>query len=729
MSYRASQIFIFCLSTLATLTTAAVFSQTPPERGVPFQNGASYSVELPSGALSPTAFSVAAWVKTETPDESQGILGIGEPSQFFTFYLFRDAVRTLVEGDRAANRYAFATAPAPKPGVWTHYAGTYDGATIRVYVDGKFAKETATTTNLAPDAFDRKTLLIGAATSDGGRSFVGELDDVALWNRALTDDEVAGVYSTGARSQSDALVALWNVSGLENEGDVLRADVGALNAVKRVYGANPLLNRKDSGYRGVWYYNQKLDNEYVYKYSGGLGTYPANHYPFSVYRPEVDQTFFCYGGFDPDENTLWHEVGVFDHKTKKVSRPTVILDKKTDDAHDNPVMSIDDEGRVWLFSTSHGTSRPSFIHRSVRPYDISEFERVDPTKLVAGTLVPMTNFSYVQVRNVPKRGFFAFFTTYDRKLIADVDPQTKVQRILAFMTSPDGVEWSAWKPLAAMEIGHYQNACVRFVPGENAPDGKPLVKLGTAFNYHPAVPKGERGVGLNWRTNVYYMESTDLGNTWHSVEGTPLEVPALSPDSPALVRNYENENLNVYITDLAYDAKGRPIIAYVTSKGFESGPEMGPRYFCVARWNGEEWRYSTVCEVDNNYEYAMIYVEEAESGVLRLVGSFEDGPQTYNTGGEISQWVSRDDGETWRKEYQLTENSAVNQCFPRRTIDASPEFYAFWAEGNGREKSISTLRFSTKDGKVYALPREMKEDWESPIFVREAPRLDAPASR
>ena len=78
-----------------------------------------------------------------------------------------------------------------------------------------------------------------------------------------------------------------------------------------------------------------------------MGTYPANHYPFAVYRPEVDKTFFCYGGTDPNENTLWHEVGVYDHKTKKVSRPTVLVDKETEDAHDNPVMTMDDEGRIW----------------------------------------------------------------------------------------------------------------------------------------------------------------------------------------------------------------------------------------------------------------------------------------------------------------------------------------------------------------------------------------------
>ena len=37
--------------------------------------------------------------------------------------------------------------------------------------------------------------------------------------------------------------------------------------------------QKDTGYRGIWYYNQKTNDEYVYKYSGGLGTYCAKHIP------------------------------------------------------------------------------------------------------------------------------------------------------------------------------------------------------------------------------------------------------------------------------------------------------------------------------------------------------------------------------------------------------------------------------------------------------------------
>ena len=36
------------------------------------------------------------------------------------------------------------------------------------------------------------------------------------------------------------------------------------------------------GYRGIWYMNQPTKDEYAYKYSGGLGTYTANHVPMAV---------------------------------------------------------------------------------------------------------------------------------------------------------------------------------------------------------------------------------------------------------------------------------------------------------------------------------------------------------------------------------------------------------------------------------------------------------------
>ncbi len=105
------------------------------------------------------------------------------------------------------------------------------------------------------------------------------------------------------------------------------------------------LNQKADGYRGIWYMNQPSNDEYVYKYSGGLGTYCAKHHPFAIYCKEVNKTFFCYGGGKPDDDrALLHMVSYFDHETKTVPQPTILLDKKTNDAHD---WMSHDQGMTW----------------------------------------------------------------------------------------------------------------------------------------------------------------------------------------------------------------------------------------------------------------------------------------------------------------------------------------------------------------------------------------------
>lgn len=449
------------------------------------------------------------------------------------------------------------------------------------------------------------------------------------------------------------------------------------------------LNKKDDGYRGIWYYNQKSNDEYVYKYSGGLGTYCAKHRPFAVYRKEVDKTFFCYGGATKENSRqLLHLVSYYDHKTGTVPRPTILLDKQTSDAHDNPVISMDDAGYIWIFSTSHGRSRPSYIHRSRKPYDIEHFERVEATyETDDGERKPITNFSYMQAWHLPRRGFIAFFTRYS-------DPAARTNM---FMTSRDGVTWSKWHRLAAIELGHYQISTVS------------ATKAASAFNYHP------KGKGLNWRTNLYYVETNDGGATWQTVDGKRVEIPLTSPDNLALVHDYKAKGLKVYLKDIRFDDRGRPVILYITSKGFESGPKNDPRTWTLARWTGKQWRLSEVTTSDNNYDMGSLYLED--DGRMRIIAPTERGPQAYNPGGEIAMWLSEDDGRTWKKAKQLTEGSAMNHTYARRPVNAHADFYAIWADGHGRQPSDSRLYFANQSGDVFMLPPVMEGKAAKPVKV------------
>ena len=205
-----------------------------------------------------------------------------------------------------------------------------------------------------------------------------------------------------------------------NEPDILAAEM-----------TDATLNKKDTGFRGIWYYSKYTDEPgiYNYHYAGGLGTYCTRHRPMAIYCSEVDKTFFCYGGTSAlSDRRLWHMAAEYDHSAGQVSMPTLVVDKQTGDAHDNPTMSVDGDGYVWIFSTSHGTGPISYIHKSKVPYNIDEFELVESTKIDANdNIVPFTNFSYLQPWSDGANGFGAFLTIYD-------DP---VKRTTQFMSTTD----------------------------------------------------------------------------------------------------------------------------------------------------------------------------------------------------------------------------------------------------------------------------------------------------
>ena len=430
------------------------------------------------------------------------------------------------------------------------------------------------------------------------------------------------------------------------------------------------------GYRGIWYFNQKTNDEYVYKYSGGLGTYCAKHIPLASYVKEVNRTFFVYGGTAKEENRLVHMVSFYDHETGTVPRPRILLDKQTSDAHDNPVIMLDDVGHIWIFSSAHGAGRPAFIHRSVEPYSIDAFE-----------LTYEGNYSYPQPWHLPGNGFLFLHTNYNKI------PDRGIRQL--FQTrSPDGYEWEEPRPLACIEQGHYQVSW------------RHRGKVGTAFNHHPDE------IGLNVRTNLYYMETDDFGETWHAADGTLVDLPIASPATPALVHDFAADKKLVYMKDLNFDADGNPIILVITAGTYRPGPAPAPRTWTTARWTGDQWDIRPVTESDNAYDTGCLHVEA--DGSWRIIGPTETGPQPYNPGGEMALWTSNDQGRNWIMVKQLTRESEFNHTYARKPVNAHPDFYALWADGHGRRPSASRIYICDRDGNARRLPFDMKSDVAEP---------------
>lgn len=209
------------------------------------------------------------------------------------------------------------------------------------------------------------------------------------------------------------------------------------------WNGKPLVRQSEriAGYRGIWF---ALGFNFAYgdKYSGGLGTYTANHQPMAVYSPTANKTFFTYGGTpSAGKRELAIMVSLFDHATGRVPRPVILyLDPSVDDPHDNASLQLDKEGYIWVFKSGRGVTRPGLVFRSTKPHSLD-----------ALACVSVQEFTYPQVWYDSEQGFLMLFAKY--QFLEKRGPA----RNLYWKTSTDGHKWSKDHPLAEFE-GHYQTS-------------------------------------------------------------------------------------------------------------------------------------------------------------------------------------------------------------------------------------------------------------------------------
>jgi hypothetical protein len=241
----------------------------------------------------------------------------------------------------------------------------------------------------------------------------------------------------------------------------------------------------------------------------------------------------------------------------------------------------------------------------------------------------------------------------------------------------------------------------------NLKDGRII----TAFNAHPD--------GVDKRTNLYFLQTDDMGATWQTIDGLTVTTPLDNLDNPAIVRNYQAEKRLVYLKDIQFDRDNHPVLLYITSAYHQPGPVGEPRWWTIAQWTGSSWQFHKITRATHNYDMGSLYIER---GIWRLIAPTEPGPQHWGAGGEMAMWLSGDQGATWRKEHVLTHDSQLNHAYARRAVHAHPDFYAFWADGHADEFSPSRLYFSDKTGKIVRqLPDNMQRDFAKPQKV-ETPR-------
>ena len=90
----------------------------------------------------------------------------------------------------AAGSFAVVNGPAAQLDKWTHLVGTYDGTTMRFYTDGRYRSSSV-------QAHGVLTTTSVPFEIGGGPRFAGDLDEMAVYDTALSAERVAAHYLAG----------------------------------------------------------------------------------------------------------------------------------------------------------------------------------------------------------------------------------------------------------------------------------------------------------------------------------------------------------------------------------------------------------------------------------------------------------------------------------------------------------------------------------------------------
>ncbi|MFH1723798.1 MAG: LamG-like jellyroll fold domain-containing protein [Elusimicrobiota bacterium] len=144
-------------------------------------------------------YTFSLWFKASTVDAYQGQMGQHSGRQYINFYLNLDRLRWETDAGQA-----FYANTRIEAGKWYHIVGTYDFSTrlAQLYVYGRLENQAILTSD---KNFSNIPLAIGSY-SVGYFPFNGVVDEVSLYNRALSPEEIMELYEAGARdSDSDGI--------------------------------------------------------------------------------------------------------------------------------------------------------------------------------------------------------------------------------------------------------------------------------------------------------------------------------------------------------------------------------------------------------------------------------------------------------------------------------------------------------------------------------------------
>lgn len=236
-------------------------------KGIDFNGTSNYISISDAGSSSldvSSSVSISLWVNPDTLANGYHNL-IAKGTSSINYFIDVNGTTDLVDFNGPHTCVDLAASTTLPIGTWTHIVGVYDDAanTQNIYFNGVLD-----TSNSCSNAMQMNDAAVRIGDFYGVEYFNGKIDEIRIYNRALSAAEVVGLYQSSGRrvtvnsSQNNqittGLVGLWSFNGPDISGS-LALDRSGFGNNGTISGAIPTIGKVGQGVKFDGSTNQYID--------------------------------------------------------------------------------------------------------------------------------------------------------------------------------------------------------------------------------------------------------------------------------------------------------------------------------------------------------------------------------------------------------------------------------------------------------------------------------------
>ena len=194
---------LFLISSILILSNIYQINNTEAQIGkFGTFTGDNFKYVKDSEAFRLVQFSIAAWFKTSNTDPTVSFLvnkgGFGSEAQgenmnYGIWLTYLGHLQAGFEATDSSNYFVTSKKPV-NDNKWHYVTVTYDGSILKLFIDGVL-DASINTNNSKPDNTGQNKIAIAANSLYKDKLYLGDVDEVRIWNRALTTAEVYDAYT------------------------------------------------------------------------------------------------------------------------------------------------------------------------------------------------------------------------------------------------------------------------------------------------------------------------------------------------------------------------------------------------------------------------------------------------------------------------------------------------------------------------------------------------------